>query len=155
MGDKAKKVSAWLEGREKTLRESLVSPSPRKMRLYLWSIGVTLFSFMAVCWPLITGSGTKTPANIFGGVEFILAGIVIMVGGMTDLISAKSEIRPRARSLTFMVSVLLGSASLGFTSRLSDESHVPSAGYIAMTVTLFVLTVLCGTFAVWLAEEGD
>ncbi|MEU1180654.1 hypothetical protein ABZ464_23940 [Streptomyces sp. NPDC005820] len=148
-------IRDWFRSREAALRKSLVSPSSRKTRLYLWTIGVVLFSLMAVCWPLITGAGHKTPAFIFGGVEFILAGIVIMVGGVTDLLSAVAERRPRARALTVLVSVLLGSVSLGFSARLSADTGVPSAGYIAMSVALFTLAAACGMYAVWLAERGD
>jgi quinol-cytochrome oxidoreductase complex cytochrome b subunit len=149
------KIRDWFRSQEMRLRKSIIAPSLRKTRLYLWIIGVIIFSLMAVCWPLITGSGNKTPAFTFGGVEFILAGFVIMVAGVTDLLSVASDRRPRARSLTILVGILLGSASLGFSARLADDERVPSAGYITMAVALFILTVICGTYAVWIAERGD
>ncbi|MFE1923433.1 hypothetical protein ACFW91_12785 [Streptomyces asoensis] len=159
-----KQIRDWFVVTERAFRESLIDPSRRKTRLYLWIIGVILFSLMAVCWPLITGSGHKTPAFIFGGIEFLLAGIVIMVGGVTDLLSVAPDDRLRARALTFLTSILLASASLGFTARLAARERegsqpgqyhtpVPPAGYIVLTVALFSLTSICGTYAVWLAER--
>ncbi|MFD5732526.1 hypothetical protein ACFWIY_06850 [Streptomyces sioyaensis] len=151
-----KELRDWFISKERAFRNSVVDPSARKTRLYLWTIGVTLFSLMAVCWPLITDSGDKSPARIFGGVEFLLAGIVIMVGGVTDLLSSAANWRPRAQSLTVLVSVLLGSSSLGFSARLANlGAHTPPGDYLTLSVALFVLTVSCGTYAVWLAERGE
>ncbi|MDX2557272.1 hypothetical protein [Streptomyces stelliscabiei] len=134
----------------------IFNPSPRMIRVYFWSLGVTLLSVIAACWPLITGSGEAAgPAKTFGGVEFLLAGIVIMFGGVTDLLCSSEGKYPRTRVLLILSSVLSAVLALGFSSRLAGHEGPPSAPYIVEAVSLFVFTVVCGTFAVWLGADRE
>ncbi|MFF7931819.1 hypothetical protein [Streptomyces sp. NPDC007940] len=134
----------------------ILNPSPRMTRVYFWSIGVTVLSVMAACWPLITGSEDHVgPAKTFGGVEFLLAGIVIMFGGVTDLLCNSSGKYPRTRVLLILSSVLSAMLALGFTARLAGLKGPPPGPYIAETASLFVFTIVCGTLAVWLGADGE
>ncbi|MFF6807530.1 hypothetical protein [Streptomyces sp. NPDC012616] len=140
----------------KARRVKIVNPSSRMVRVYFWSLGVTALSIMVVCWPLITGSGEhEGPAKTFGGVEFLLAGIVVMLGGVTDLLCSGDGKYPRARVLLILSSFLSAVLALGFTARLAGLTGPPSGPYIAEAVSLFVFTAVCGTWAVWLGAGGE
>ncbi|MFC9219929.1 hypothetical protein ACFT8W_03825 [Streptomyces hygroscopicus] len=124
-------------------------------RVLCWTVGVTVISFIAVCWPLFTGVGGKSPARIFGGVELLLAGVVIMVGGVTDLLASDRQLYPWSHKMVILLGVVWIFASIGLSTRFAAlEGHTPSAGYVAMAVILFSLTVALGTLAVWMGA-GD
>lgn len=133
----------------------IMNPTPRMVRVYFWTLGVTLLSTVAVCWPLITGSGEHIgPAKTFGGVEFLLAGIVIMFGGVTDLLCSNRSEHPRAQILVVLCSVLSSFLGLSFSARLAAIKGPPPGPYILFAVVVFIFTITCGTIAVWLGGEG-
>ncbi|WP_328413228.1 hypothetical protein OG542_22105 [Streptomyces violaceus] len=134
----------------------LGSPTPPMVRVYFWTMGVTVLSATAACWPLITGAGGKQAAEVLGGTEFLLAGIVIMIGGVTDLLCGINERHPRplARAMTVMVSIVWGFASLGYSARVGNHVGPPTSGQVAVTILIFICTAGWGTYAVWLAADG-
>ncbi|MGV9277734.1 hypothetical protein [Streptomyces griseosporeus] len=132
---------------------ALYDPSARVVRVYYWTIGVTLLAFVAICWPLIAGSDGKEASEIFGGSEYPLAGTLIMVAGVTDLLYGDRMRHPYASGMLVLLSVLLLFLSLGIANRLESPGD-PAGWEYGMASAFFLLDVLCGTYAVWLGGEG-
>ncbi|MER7110828.1 hypothetical protein [Streptomyces sp. NPDC000229] len=112
-------------------------------------------SLIVVSWAMITGTGNQTPARVFGGVEFLLSGVVIMIGGSADLLTSEVPGRPNARKIVLAAAAVFMLPCVGYSQRLSALSgYTPSGTLVTVTVLLFILTVACGTYAVWLSASG-
>ncbi|WP_405893683.1 hypothetical protein OG272_15625 [Streptomyces sp. NBC_00104] len=125
---------------------------PEGLRVALFTVGVVAFSLIAVCWPLITGEGNKSAEQVFGGVEFLLAGIVVMIGGVTDLVASDDVKRPGTRKMALMLSVFWAVICLGYSVRLAKYADsTPPAEYVVGTVLLVLCLMAYGSYSVWLA----
>ncbi|MEV6740476.1 hypothetical protein AB0N14_27400 [Streptomyces sp. NPDC051104] len=130
--------------------------TPQKARVSLFTIGAVTFAATALSWPLITGvMGDKTPSKIYGSVECILAGILVAVAGIMDLVTSRDVRTPDSRNFMVVFTFLLVFLSLGYSVRLIKYAEVgPPTEYVWMTVIISLILAACGSYAVWIGAGG-
>lgn len=137
-----------------------LQPGDVSRRMRQWITGVVAVALVAVALPLIWEALTRQSvhfAKVFGGHEFILAGVVVMLGGVFELWGVR--VRPeRERQRDRVVYASMGALVLGvlaYAARYSmhAESHAAETDTFALVLCSFVFAIsaIIGTSAVLLA----
>jgi hypothetical protein len=125
-----------------------------------WLVGVIIVAMVAVCLPLLWNALTQQPvhyAHVFGGHEFILAGMVVMLGGVVELwgVGVRPE-RERDRTYVMRASYFAISVGIyGYGARYSvyvgNHDLAPNAFSLFVCSFIFTISAVVGTSAVLLA----
>lgn len=142
--------------------EVVLRPTGRQVRARLvqWGVGVVAVALGAVGAPLIWAAYSGDPiayAHVFGGPEFVLAGVVVMLGGTVELYGKTLRTERQAARLRIFLwcAFASGLGMLGYAARYvsyTESNPTEPSGFILFLCTLiFTISVACGTAAVLLA----
>lgn len=127
----------------------------RHHRVFWWLVAGAGLSLVVQFIPSWTNTAPNLgPARIFGGQEFLLTGMLLLVGAMVQWWCSDLRQVSRGLFLFFTCTPLMLLVVAGFSyselGRLGD--HTPSQGVILEASIVFGACLLVGTLATWLEE---